>query len=83
MTIAPGLTNGQAIERARLRNGWTQAELGRRANLDPTVISRMESGVTKGLPATRLAIANALGVDLDEISPEGPPKRRNRRLQTA
>jgi transcriptional regulator with XRE-family HTH domain len=76
MTIEPATTNRAAIISARLRNGWSQSELGRRAGLHSSVISRIESGETFGLPATRLAIANALDLDIDDITEMPQPQNR-------
>lgn len=68
MTIEPVTTKRAAIISARLRKGWSQSELGRRAGLHSSVISRIESGETIGLPATRLAIAEALELDIGDIT---------------
>jgi transcriptional regulator with XRE-family HTH domain len=53
----------------RERQGWTQSELARRAEVPSPVISRLESGARGGLTldvARRLA--RALGVGLDALA---------------
>ncbi len=46
----------------RRRRGWSQAELGRRAGVRSSVISRAERGETSLTLATLEKLAHALGV---------------------
>jgi transcriptional regulator with XRE-family HTH domain len=61
---------GRAILRLRLYFGWSQRELGRRARLHQSTISRVESGKQAGLSLKRLfAICRALRVvDVDLVT---------------
>ena len=40
---------GHLIRRARIRNGWTQRDLGALCGIDQAVISRLENGKQGGL----------------------------------
>ena len=40
---------GLLIRRARVRNGWTQRDLGALCGIDQAVISRLENGKQRGL----------------------------------
>jgi len=68
---------GRAILRLRLYFGWSQRELGRRARLHQSTISRVEAGKQAGLSLKRLfAICRALrvvDVDLVTRKPSVPP----------
>lgn len=68
---------GRAILRLRLYFGWSQRELGRRARLHQSTISRVERGRQAGLSLKRLfAICRALrvvDVDLVTRKPSVPP----------
>jgi len=68
---------GRAILRLRPYFGWSQRELGRRARLHQSTISRVESGKQAGLSLKRLfAICKALhvvDVDLVTRKPSVPP----------
>lgn len=55
------------IESEMARQGWNQAELGRRATLGPDVISRMISRETAPDPDTIKAIAGAFGITLQDL----------------
>lgn len=52
-----------SVERKRL--GWSQAELARRANINASSLSRIESGYEPAFPNRGKRIADALGWDGD------------------
>lgn len=66
-----------AIQRARMGDkGWSQTDLGERADLKQGTISVIENGGRENLPLSSvLAIAEALEVSLDYLiyGEEGPP----------
>jgi transcriptional regulator with XRE-family HTH domain len=54
---------GRAILQLRMYWGWSQRELGRRAGVSQSVISRLEGGKAQGLSVRRLfAILRALRI---------------------
>lgn len=58
-------SRGEKISEYRVRRGWSQAELARRANISAGVVSRLEAG-TKVLPATSHAVTTALDVKFED-----------------
>jgi transcriptional regulator with XRE-family HTH domain len=58
---------GELIKQEREFNGWTQAELARRAGLAKQVISNIERGSVVGSINTLAAVAHALGLTMHEI----------------
>lgn len=54
---------GQYIKHLRLRREMSQSELGRRADLHTSFLSRIESGEREPSRATVDAIADVLGID--------------------
>ena len=54
---------GEALRRARLAAGMTQAELGRLAGLTDGQVSRLESGARDGTLDTWRRICAAVGLD--------------------
>lgn len=54
----------QRLREARLREGWTQEELGRRSGLSQRVISAMEGGYRTGRFSSWHAVAKALNVSV-------------------
>lgn len=71
----PGV--GRNVTRLREARGWSQAELARRAGMDPGHISRIEDGtfVSPRLPNLR-KLAKALEVDLGAITGKEEPYKR-------
>ena len=61
-------TLGENIRRYREQHGWSQAELGRRADVEYSTINALESGEQKGMRSDRLhRVAAALGVEVGEL----------------
>ena len=58
---------GERIRRFRKALNITQAELGERAQVEPSNISHIERGATKVSLPTLIRIANALHVSLDDL----------------
>lgn len=58
---------GSRITKLRTDRGWRQTELGRRAGIVPTRLSRLESG--RAIPNLHelIRLRQALGADLEEI----------------
>lgn len=54
----------------RLQRGWSQAELGELAGVDPSAISLLESGDRRPMLATATALADALGCSERELLEE-------------
>lgn len=55
------------IKRRRLELGWTQVDLAKRVNQDPSNTSRLESGATKAGPGLRERVSTALGMEAEEL----------------
>ena len=71
---------GALIRKARLKRGWTQAELGRRIGRTQVVISTLERGaVTPQRPATLARLAEALEVPLAALEAAARRQRRSPR----
>jgi len=51
----------------RKRQGLTQFELGKLANIHPVEIGRIERGIIKPFPGWRKRLAEALGVPEEEL----------------
>jgi transcriptional regulator with XRE-family HTH domain len=70
------MNNGQApIDRQkllmkRLRAGWSQAELARRAGLDPSYIRLLERGKRGPSPQTLGTLAEVFGCDITDLMPD-------------
>lgn len=64
----PITLSGQKVAEARIRAGLTQAALAARAGITAPYLGRLEAGTRSGTPATLVALAQALGVDLDAIT---------------
>ena len=70
-------TLGEAIRHWREKRGLSMYELGRRANVQTSTLTELESGKQKSMRADRLQrIAAALGVTTDELVhiDEGAPR---------
>ena len=71
----PTKADGAAIRRLREERGLSIPRLAELADLDRVSVYRIEIGTRHGNDASRLKIANALGVPLSEISYFIPPQR--------
>lgn len=59
---------GGVIRELRERRGWSLRELGRRADVDVSIISRVESGQQVGMNPENLArVAQTLGISVDRM----------------
>jgi len=56
------------IRELRLRRGWSQLELSRRARIHPSDLSKIEAGRIVPYEPQLRRLARALGVRVDEIS---------------
>lgn len=62
------------LTQERLKRGWSQAELARRARLHPSEVSRYEGGWWKPGPSARAKLAAALGLPEDRLfAADGEP----------
>ena len=57
----------EKITQLREANGWNKADLARKANVSPSLITKIENGTTKGSIATLSKIAEVLGVTLKDL----------------
>lgn len=62
--------DGDALHACRYRRGLTISGLAALSGVDRTVITRIERGQRRGTPAQHKALAEALGVDMDDIACE-------------
>ena len=59
---------GERIKERRERRGWSQGELARRAGIDPSLLSRIESGSTTNPGVNALkGLARALQCSIDHL----------------
>jgi transcriptional regulator with XRE-family HTH domain len=61
-------SNGAAITAIRERSGLTKSDLARLVKIDPSHLTRIESGERNGTPAQLNAIARALLVPVTAIT---------------
>jgi transcriptional regulator with XRE-family HTH domain len=69
------------VVKARTINGWTQAMLARRAGTSVSTISKIENQETNPLPSTMKAIADALGLDMEDLIVDDKPARAGPRRE--
>jgi transcriptional regulator with XRE-family HTH domain len=62
---------GGRLRALREARGLSQAELGERAGLNQFSVAKLEQGVREPTWATALALARALGVEVQEFVAEG------------
>ena len=70
---AAALFDPDRLRAARQLNGWSRAELARRAELSAAAISQFESGSTKPRAATLAQLALALGVPVRFLAATASP----------
>jgi transcriptional regulator with XRE-family HTH domain len=63
---------GQRLSAARLRRGWSQAAVARRAGIAPSYLSRIETGKIQPTYRTLMRIVHALHVEPEQIVGETP-----------
>lgn len=64
---------GRTITRLRKAQGWTQPELAHEAHVSVGTISRLENGKHEGRMQTVRAVAQALGVETQDLLPASEP----------
>lgn len=70
------LLKGEEVRRRRQELGWRQTDLGEMADLDKATISQIETNRNKRVGGnSALRIAEALGVDFDELLLERAPEK--------
>ncbi|WP_433731163.1 helix-turn-helix domain-containing protein [Actinoplanes sp. CA-051413] len=69
-------SNGAEIRRLREAQGVGCPQLADKVGIDRRFLNKIENGLQDGSPATRLKIAQALGVDLTQITYTVPTQRR-------
>ena len=60
-------TDYKKIRRERVTRGWSQIDLARLIKSHSSLISKIEGGHTNGSPRTIRAIADALGIPMEEF----------------
>jgi transcriptional regulator with XRE-family HTH domain len=58
---------GRRLATARARHGWSQRELGERAQVSPFILSRIEAGTRGCILLTAVRLAFAAGISLDGL----------------
>ena len=69
------LTDGHKIRRLRERQGLSTSQLAAKVGVDYRYIHKIENNTREGSPEIRLALAKALGVDLDYITFQAESRR--------
>lgn len=70
--MATEQTIGQRVRELRLERDWTQAELGERADLDHTAVSRIEHDRVKPTRRTLRDLVRAFDVPVEQLTGEQP-----------
>ncbi len=66
---------GNRLRELRQSKGLSQAELGRRIRVDPSLIRRIEGGYGYAYPKLRRGVSRVLGVPASEIFPESDKRK--------
>ena len=75
---------GAKLKELRMAAGWTQAQLAEKANISQRAVSHWEQGLREPSWSNVLALADALGVSIEEFredgddAPEKAPTMRGR-----
>lgn len=69
-------TFGQRLRHLRRKQRLTLAELGRRVDRAPSLLSLMENGKREPRPAFLRVLADALNVPVEDLASPAPPTRR-------
>ncbi len=68
---------GRRIAAMRKRRGYSQATVSRRAGIDPSYLSRLETGRIHPTVRTAMRIARALRVPIEDLLGPTPPQRKS------
>jgi transcriptional regulator with XRE-family HTH domain len=68
---------GRRMAARRLQRGLSQSAVARRARVDPSYLSRIETGKVHPTVRTAMRIAEALRTDLQELLQPSPPDRKD------
>lgn len=71
-------SDGEAIRRLREARGIGCPQLAKAVGIDRRFLNKIENGIQDGSAHTRYRIAQALGVDLSEITYTIPSPRRTK-----
>lgn len=66
------IINAEALVERRLEVGLTQWELAQRSGIQPTTISHIERGASRGSLETITRLADALGCSVDSLLTHAP-----------
>lgn len=61
----------ELITKARAIRGWTQTDLARAIDKDPSTVSKIESGLVEGHPPTMKQIADILNIPMEQFLEDG------------
>jgi len=59
--------NVALIKHERIKKGWSQTQLAKVIKAHPSTVSLIEAGIAHGSPKMIKAIADALGLSMEEI----------------
>jgi transcriptional regulator with XRE-family HTH domain len=69
---------GKRIATGRFQQGFSQSLVARRAGIDPSYLSRIETGKVHPTVGTAMRIAEALGISLADLLSASPPDQRQK-----
>ena len=67
---------GRRVAARRIERGFSQAALSRRTGINPSYLSRIETGKVHPTVRTALRIAEALGLSIEDLVGPSPPERK-------
>lgn len=73
MNDSPSLIDRHKLQAARIRARLSGPALAQRAKLSKATVSALERGERGGTPETLGALADALGIDITALMPDGHP----------